>query len=372
MRVVGAGLVAADIVLACDSSWLPLKAVEYTSGGTVTNVLTHLGYQGWDCCLVGGVGSDNLGSLVRKRLENFNVKTDFLITRKTMSTRRMGHLVAVTGFKKGEHRFSVRCPKCDGEFPTFSVVRSDELCSDPAFDSNTLLFIDRANSLTARLAEDAKNAGSTVFFEPGYLSNDRENRDIIQRVLNLTDILKYSQDLFFEYRPFSEHKFSSPKNAKLIIETRSASGVVVKSMAHRSRLRLTITPLTYAVDQAGAGDAFTAGFLIGLGDEGITNPKAMDERKLEEAVQRGQALGALACLYIGATSLLNYLSLKELNDAINQTIRERRIPAKLNSETVQDNNIQKWLELYRQTDAKKQFQDDSRCPLCELPKSNIE
>jgi len=364
MKIVGAGLVAADIVLACDSSWLPLKAVEYTSGGTVTNVLTHLGYQGWDCHLVGGVGSDNLGSLVRNRLERFNVNTDFLITRQAMSTRRMGYLVAVTGFKKGEHRFAVRCPECNEEFPPFSVVSADELGSYPTFDSNTLLFIDRANALTAKLAEDAKNAGSTVIFEPGYLP---QNRDIIQQVLNLTDILKYSQSLLFEGRPFSEYAFSSPRDAKLIIETRSENGVVVRSITHRSRLRLTITPLTYAVDRAGAGDAFMAGFLIGLGDEGIADIGAINELKLEKAIQRGQAQGALACLYIGATSLLDNLSLKELNDAITRTVKERKIPSELNSETVQDSTIQRWLELHRLTDTKKQFQDDSRCPLCELP-----
>jgi len=365
MKIVGAGLVAADIVLACDSSWVPLAVAEYTSGGTVTNVLTHLGYQGWDCYLVGGTGSDNLGSLVRTRLQHFKVNTDFLITRQDMSTRRMGHLVSVTGPKKGEHRFAIRCPKCDGGFPPFNVVSVDELGSYPAFDSNTLLFIDRANALTVKLAENAKNAGSTVIFEPGYLPQD--NRDIIQQVLNLTDILKYSQSLFFETRPFSEHAFSSPKNAKLIIETRSENGVVVRSMTHRSRLRLTITPLTYAVDRAGAGDAFMAGFLVGLGDEGIADVGALNERKLEEAVQRGQALGALACLYIGATSLLDNLSLNELNDAIIRTVNERKIPIELNNESVQNSTIQKWLELHRLTEKKKQFQDDSICSLCELP-----
>jgi len=367
MKIVGAGLVTADIILACDSSWVPLTSAEYTSGGTVTNLLTHLGYQGWDCHLVGGVGLDNLGSLVRDYLERFNVKTDFLITRKEMSTRRMGHLVAVNGPKKGEHRFTERCPKCDREFLPFAVVTADELNHYPTFDSNTALFIDRANLLTAKLAEDAKNAGSTVIFEPGYLSRDR---DIVQKVLNLTDILKYSQDLLFENRLFSEHAFSSPENAKLIIETRSASGVVIKT--RRSRLRLTITPLTYAVDRAGAGDAFMAGFLVGLGDEGIADPGAIDERKLEEAVQKGQALGALACLHIGATSLLNNLSLEELNDAINQTLKERKIPTKLNSEAVQDSTIQKWLEIHQPTDTKKQFKDNSRCPLCELPDNKNE
>ena len=355
MKIVGAGLVTADIVIACDSSWSPLAAAEYTSGGTVTNVLTHLGYQGCECFLVGGVGSDDLGTLVRTRLKRFNVNTDFLITRQDALTRRMGHLVAVKGPKTGEHRFVERCPKCDREFPPFNVVDTDELGSIPAFDSNTILFIDRANKLTARLAEDAKIAGSTVIFEPGYFSRDRET---VRQVLNLTDILKYSQDLLFEGIPFREHVFSSPKNAKLIIETRSESGVVVKSTARRSRLRLTITPLTYAVDRAGAGDAFMAGFIIGLGDKGISDVEAIDERKLEEAVQRGQALGALACLYIGATSLLNNLTTTELNDAINLTVRERKIPEVLNSNTVQN-----WLELHKTTNLDNK--NASKCPLCE-------
>ena len=358
MKIVGAGLVTADILLACDSLWSPLTlaTAEYTSGGTVTNVLTHLGYQGWNCFLIGGVGSDELGSLVRDRLNKFNVNTDFLITRQAVSTRRMGHLVAVNGPKKGEHRFVENCPKCDREFRPFDVVNIDELGCCPTFDSSTALFIDRANSLTVKLAEDAKSAGSTVIFEPGHLS---QKRDIVQQVLNLTDILKYSKDLLFEGRPFSEHPFSSPKNAKLIIETRSANGVVIRT--RRSRIRLTITPLMSAIDRAGAGDAFMAGFLLGLGDEGIADVGAIDDRKLEEAVQRGQALGAMACLYIGATSLLENLSLTELNEAITLTVKEHKIPEGLNN-----NSVQKWLDAHQPTDINGQFKDDSKCPLCKL------
>jgi len=361
MKIVGAGLVTADIVLACDSSWRPLAAAEYTSGGTVTNLLTHLGYQGWDCCLVGGVGSDSLGSLVRARLNRFNVNTGYLITRRDAPTRRMGYLVAVKGPKKGEHRFVERCPECDREFPPFGVVGADELGRYPVFGPGTALFIDRANRLTVKLAEDAKNAGSTVIFEPGYLYRDR---DIVKRILDMTDILKYSQDLYFENRPFSDHAFSSPKNAGIIIETRSANGVVVKT--RRSRLRLTITPLTYAVDSAGAGDAFMAGLLLGLGDDGIADPGAVNERKLEEAVQRGQAFGALACLYIGATSLLDNLSLEELNNAITRTVKEHEIPEKLNSETLQNETVKKWLGLHGIKEKNKRSEDGSGCSLCEL------
>jgi sugar/nucleoside kinase (ribokinase family) len=367
MKIVGAGLVTADIILACDSSWSVLSTPEYTSGGTVTNLLTHLGFQEWECYLVGGVGSDNFGSIVRERLNYFKVNTNFLINRQDESTRRIGYLVAVKGPKMGDHRFTERCPICDNEFPSFSIVRDDELHSYPVFDSNTILFIDRANQLTLKLAEDAKDAGSTVIFEPGYLPRDR---DIAKKVLDLTDILKYSQSLFYEGMPFSEHAFSSPKNVKLIIETRSARGVVVKSMTRRSRLRLTITPLTYSVDSGGAGDAFMAGFLVGLGDEGIADVGSVNEKKIEEAIQRGQALGALACLYIGATSLLENLPLAELNNVITQTVKERKIPTKFNSDTVQDRTIQKWLELHQLKDKEKdikQTEDNIKCPICELP-----
>jgi sugar/nucleoside kinase (ribokinase family) len=360
MKIVGAGLVTADIILACDSSWFQLAIPEYTSGGTVTNVLTHLGYQKWDCHLVGGVGMGDLGSLVCNRLKQFNVNIDSLIIRQTVSTRRFGHLVAVKGPKKGEHRFVERCPKCDKEFPPFDVINADELRSYPIFDSNIVLFIDRANPLTVRLTKDAKNAGSTVIFEPGYLSRDR---DTVQQVLDRTDILKYSQDLLFENRPFSEHAFSSPEGAKLIIETRSERGVVIRSMSRRSRLRLTVTPLMNAVDRAGAGDAFMAGFLHGLGDEGIADVGAIDERKLEEAVQRGQALGALACLYIGSTSLLENLSLTELNNAIDLTIEKRKIPPEL----INSNTVEEWLRTHQLTDVNKQFEGDSKCSLCKLP-----
>jgi len=176
--------------------------------------------------------------------------------------------------------------------------------------------------------------------------------------------LKYSQDLLFEGKHFSEHEFSSPKNARLVIETRSAEGVVVRSMTRRTRIRLTATLVTDAIDRAGAGDAFMAGFLLGLGDEGIADVGAIDERKLEEAIQRGQALGALTCLYIGATSLLEKLPLPaKLNEAISLTRKEHKIPEGLKNSSA----VEEWLESHPLTDM-KQIEDGSKCPLCKLPK----
>jgi fructokinase len=359
MKVIGAGFVTTDIILACDSLWSQVAAPVYSSGGTVTNVLTHLGYQGWDCYLVGGVGSDDFGSLIRKRLTKFDVNTDFLITRKDASTRRILHLVAVEGHKKGEHRFIERCPICEKEFKNF---KPDDDLVFPTFDSSTILFIDRANPLTVKLAKNAKNAGSTVVFEPGNISRGREN---VEEILNFTDILKYSRDLSFKGEGFfGEHRFlsSPPKNIKLIIETRSEEGVVVRSMVRRSRLRLAVTPLgkEYVVDKAGAGDAFMAGFLVGLGDKRIANIGAIDNGELEEAVQKGQALGALACLYVGSTSLLDKLSKKEINDAIDLIKQKRKIPDELKNK----NAVQEWLKSHPQTDVDKQI--DTKCHFCQL------
>lgn len=323
MKVIGAGLVTADITAPCNSDWNVHDAAAYSSGGTVTNILSHLAYWGWDCSLLGGVGDDVLGTKVLTDLRTFGVESTGIIARQGVFTRRFGHLIAVSGHRRGSHRFVERCFTCGRLFPPFEPLGVEEVSPSllDSIDSDTVLLIDRANLLTLELARKVHNAAGIVIFEPGYVSR---NRGIVVDILSLADVVKFSAELLWEGVPFSEGYATVPNKARLVIETRGNTGVVARRES--SELRLTTTPLMKIVDTAGAGDAFMAGFLTGLGVERLSRLRSVPDAEIESALERGQAMGALTCLFLGATSMIRETGRADLDKAITSTMATLRTP----------------------------------------------
>ncbi len=324
MMVLGAGLVTADIVQLANGEWEPISDhPSYAAGGTVSNILCHLARAGWHCELIGGVGNDTLGTLVRDDLGHFGVGLRAMQVLDGKPTRRIGQLVSLDRAKFGLHRFFTRCGTCRREFPPFPVPPPEEVVHevDHLIHQRTVLVIDRANELTVALAARVRSAGGVVVFEPGYLSRTRSS---VEGVLASTNILKYSNLLQYEGRPFGTSPLASPARVDMVIETRGDRGVAIRR-ANRE-IRLTTTPIEGGVDSSGAGDAFMAGFLGGLAEAGLFDLAHLPDREIEQAAERGQALGGLACLYVGAKGLLNENSSAELEGLVTDTMQTRRAP----------------------------------------------
>ncbi len=128
----------------------------------------------------------------------------------------------------------------------------------------TVLIIDRANEFTVALARFIHDRGGVTVFEPGYLSRNADN---VEALLQVVDLLKYSEELKFQGQPFKQHPLARSDNLKLVIETRGRAGVIARRK--KTEIRLTTTPILKIVDTVGAGDAFMAGFLTGIAEKGL-------------------------------------------------------------------------------------------------------
>jgi sugar/nucleoside kinase (ribokinase family) len=327
VTVLGAGLITADIISGTDSHWhLQPGEPTYIAGGTVCNILSYLSAWGWNTAVFGGVGDDELGLVVRDDLAARGIDARGLIIRSSAKTRRIAHLVAMRGSRRGTHRFATNCPGCGAHFPSFVTPGVGQVASHlPESTQETILVVDRANELTLALAERVAKAGGIVVFEPGHLPDSPVVEDLLQYV----SFLKFSRELTWGGRPFLSRVPKDLPSLDLIIETRGEDGVHVLDGSFE--LRLTKIASIDSVDTAGAGDGFMAGLMIGLGPARLGHLDSLAESELEGAVRRGQALGALACLHVGGKGILYRHTPEEIDAAIDQTIADRAPPSDFGS-----------------------------------------
>jgi fructokinase len=266
--------------------------------------------------------------ILKQDLEAFGVDIEHLISQAEVSTRRIGHLISVEGRNRGMHRFSMQCFNCKRHFPKSPSVNQMNAGSSiyDRIGAETLLILDRANAFTLELARRTASKKGLVMFEPGHLP--REN-NIIGELMAYVDILKYSEELRRGGYPLEETICIRWPRLRLIVETRGAEGVKVSVPRRNSEIRLNTTYRTQDMtisDLSGAGDAFTAGFLSNLGPRGIRDVDGLDNMRLEEAINYGQAMGALACLFYGSNGLLYAKTREEIKRAVKSVIRARKLP----------------------------------------------
>jgi fructokinase len=326
-RIIGAGLVTIDIAQTCDVHFTPAEGPPcYMSGGTVSNILAYLSaLSSWPCTLFGGVGDDQLGPVLMDDLKGFGVNTEVMVTRKGVPTRRIVHFIAGADGAGGSHRFRMECYKCDRPFPAFDPPTLAEFAPTIAQHrlSATVLIVDRANELTVDLAKRVAAAKGVVIFEPGYVSR---NRPHVNELVSYADILKYSADLRWGNAFFGNVIPKNRPRLKLIVETRSSKGIRLFSVPRQTEIRLTTTPLLRVRDAAGAGDAFMAGFLTGLGIGNLFRLDTVSLEDFERAAQRGQALGAIACCFYGSKGTLYATSVADIEGAIDTVLRSLQLP----------------------------------------------
>lgn len=328
MNIIGAGLITVDIVQLCNSRWRP-KAVApfYTAGGTVGNILSYLAAFGYDCSIAGIVGEDEMATVLRQDLRASGVKTDHLISLDGVSTRRIGHLVSIEGRNRGTHKFLMHCFNCKIQFPKVPIPNNVDSRINESIGAKTLLIIDRANTFTLELARSTATKRGVVVFEPGHVPSES---NIISQLMEYVDVLKYSEELIKREEHFERFILTNPSRLRLIVQTRGKGGVKLILPRRNSEIRLNTTYKTRDmkfVDSSGAGDAFTAGFLMNVGMKELRNVDKLENERLEAAINYGQAMGALACLFYGSKGLLYAKAREDIKQAVKSITRSRMLPA---------------------------------------------
>lgn len=255
-------------------------------GGTATNVARALNTLGWDSQLVGTVGADPSGALIRDTLHGEGVGVTFLDLDPEWVTP-----VLIQVDDRGDHSWKFSCPICGTRFakhrPSPESAALDLMSRVQAPD---VFFFDRLSRYSLALAEAWRLEGTLIVFEPSALGRPQ----LFERALRSSHIVKYSAA---RSESFAEQVIQSDA---VLVETLGPRGIRSRPARDAEWIERAPNSLRDIVDSAGAGDWTTAGILDELVDGRSPKAGTVDFADLMRSLERGQELGAAACNWEGA------------------------------------------------------------------------
>jgi fructokinase len=288
-RVVGAGLIALDVLLNEDKS-----TVSSALGGSAGNVLAILAHLGWSSVPVAKVGIDSAAEHIRREFVELHADVRFLVGEHHSCTPIV---FQSPGDGDKTHQFSFSCPHC-GRKRHFSYSSDDKLRTPVLSEvkNSDVYYFDRVTSLSLKLAEDYRERGALVMFEPSSMGADIQ---AFERAVRAAHVIKYADDRIADLQAFDLSKVI------VEIQTLGKNGVKFRSPSSDNRwISLSSYPAQHVADTSGAGDWCTAGMLYSLFAN--VHGRSLDDltnANIGDALRFGQALAALNCGYTGARGM---------------------------------------------------------------------
>ncbi|GAB3019098.1 carbohydrate kinase family protein [Natronobiforma cellulositropha] len=259
-----------------------------SGGGSAANVACALAALGLEADLVGSVGTDPLGELARRELEDAGVRLDGLLEVEDLETTVKYLLVDDHG--------EVSVLGNEGANEAFGP---DDIADERVRAADHVHLTSQRPETAAAIARVATDAGVSVSVDLGRRVGDRNYRD----TLALADVIFASQheaDALFDGELV--HAVADDRDVALVV-TCGAAGAEVYTRDGRSDYPGFAVD---AVDTAGAGDAFAAGFIAKSleerAGEGRLRDVLTDRTTRRHVLEFANACGALAAISEGARS----------------------------------------------------------------------
>jgi len=272
-------------------------------GGAPANVAVGIARLGGESAFIGRVGGDPFGQMLMQTLAAEGVDVRYMIRDEQRRTSTV--LVALGDEGERTFTFMVR-PGADlflsvQDLPPFAAGSWLHFCS-------IALSAEPSRSAAFCAAETLRAAGEFISFNPNIradLWQDEESlRHCLQRALALADVVKLSVDELQFLSGGGDQdadicRLAAGYDIGLLLVTEGKAGVRVCWQGEVDRF--AAVPAA-AVDTTGAGDAFVAGLLAALAENGLPRSRAA----LEQPVALAQRCGALAVTARGAMTALPY------------------------------------------------------------------
>lgn len=263
------------------------QGMSLTSGGCAANTAVDLTRMGVSSRVVGRIGDDIFGNIVSKLLEHDGVDTSQLLHTPGSDTSQ----TLIINVKNEDRRF-VHSFGANAQFRTDDITLESISHSKILYVGGYLLMPAFDQSGLVRLFHHARQLGVTTVLDVG-IPGPGEYLSRLQEVLPLVDLFLPNNDEASIILGIEDPKQQALRfhelGASTVVITRGEAGSVLVNSRHR--LEASIFRMDY-VDGSGSGDAFDAGYIIGL-------LRGLNE---EHCLTIASALGASCVRAIGTTA----------------------------------------------------------------------
>jgi sugar/nucleoside kinase (ribokinase family) len=262
------------------------------TGGCAVNCSTALAKLGVPCDLIVRVGSDILGDFVVAELQRHGVPTAGVVRDQEVGTAFTFAAVSADGERSFLHTTGADATLNRGDVPGESLTGRKLV-----YVGGTMLMDRFDGEQTAAVLADAREAGARTLLDTVYVeAAPREEWE--RRLRPVLPHLDYFIPSRLEARAFSG--LQDPAEIARSFQARGVRNVVIKLGASGAFCRdedgrethVPAARVENVVDATGAGDCWSAGFLVGL----------REDLPIAEAVALGNAVAACGIQAPGATT----------------------------------------------------------------------
>lgn len=315
---IGAGLVALDVILNGSPKTIPKISV----GGSCGNVLSILSFLNWESMPIARLADNQATGELLADMDRWHMNLRFLKINHEGSTPIIIHRILKDREGKPVHRFEFRDPESKDWLPNFKGITinfaKEIVQSDVKAD---VFYFDRMNPGTLELAEYFRNKGTLIFFEPSSIKDEK----LFLKCVALSHVVKFSGDRINDY----QQRFPEAQTDLEII-TLGKNGLSYRSKRSHSKTWKTIKPfiLDNVIDAAGAGDWCSAGIISKIGIGGFNTLNKAKISQIKEALNYGQILGSLNCIFDGARGLMYQFNKAKISTLVKKTdtAKPRKVP----------------------------------------------
>jgi sugar/nucleoside kinase (ribokinase family) len=257
-----------------------------SAGGCAANAGIDLAKLGVRVAVAGKVGNDAFGASIRQELTGKGIDVSGIRTSASAPTARTVILPVA-----GQDRRYIHTVGANADLRAEDVDLAQVACSRVLYVGGYLLFPGFEAAALARLFQFAQQRGIRTVLDVAGPRPD-QGLQLLEQVLPHTDALLPNEDearvITGEADPARQAEIFIRCGARVVAITRGAEGVLVRTA--QDLLRAAAMPIEF-VDGSGAGDAFDAGFIIGM----------LEGWDLARTVEFAAAVGASACTRLGTT-----------------------------------------------------------------------
>jgi sugar/nucleoside kinase (ribokinase family) len=292
--VLCAGILVADLFmpplprLPREGELLKVDAMLLDTGGCAANTATDLARLGVRAGVAGRVGADSFGDFIRADLGRKGLADVSGIRVSAAHPTSQTVILPVTG----EDRRYIHCPGANADF-TLDDIDMDAVCAARIlYVGGYLLLPGLSAPGLAGLLQEARRHGVRTVLDVAGVDPDHGMEHLVP-VLPHTDAFLPNEDeaalLTHEEEPRRQSAIFADAGAGTVIITRGARGILART---RETLLNADAFHVDAVDGSGSGDAFDAGYIVGM----------LEGWDIERAVAFASAVGASCCTRLGCTA----------------------------------------------------------------------